>query len=319
MTEEELLQYLIKKLSPLGTIGGVGDDCAVIDEGDRWLLFTTDALVEGIHFDLSYFSPSHLGKKLAAVNLSDIAAMGGRPKYGLLTIGFSSAPQESFVKPFFDALETKLSQFGAYLVGGDIVKSPQRMFLNLVLLGEIAPGAAIFRSGANPGDLIFVSRPLGAASAGLELLQKGLSLPNSLACAQLEPEPEVELGQLLAESGLVSAMMDISDGLALDLTRLCQASTVGAEIEEESIPIAREIFKFSLSKEPIWYALSGGEDFALLFTVPPEKKAAIFSFLISTNRKPYLIGKIIDGNRVYLKQKDGIRKDISYLGFIHFG
>ncbi len=319
MTEEQLLQYLAQNLPRGRLITGVGDDCAVVEEGEQWLLLTTDAMVEGIHFELSYFGPAHLGRKLATINLSDIAAMGGRPKYALLTIGFPSSPQEDFVKAFFQALKGRLAEFGAQLVGGDTVRSPRGLFLNLALIGTTALGKAVFRSGAKVGDLIFVSRPLGAASAGLEQLQRGLSEPKPLIKAHLDPSPEVELGLRLAEAGLPSAMMDISDGLALDLTRLCQASGVGAEIREGEIPIASEIYQAKLSRPALWYALAGGEDFALLFTLPPEREKDLQALFSPLGRRPFKIGHIVqDKDKVYLLRKDGGKEEISSLGFDHF-
>ncbi len=319
MTEEQLLKYLAQNLPSGGLIAGVGDDCAVVEEGGQWLLLTTDAMVEGIHFELSYFSPTQLARKLAAINLSDIAAMGGRPKYALLTVGFPSPPQEDFIKAFFQALNERLAEFGAQLVGGDTVRSPSGLFLNLVLIGTTAPGKAIFRNGAKVGDSIFVSRPLGAASAGLEQLQKGLFETKALVEAHLDPTPEIELGSRLAESALPSAMMDISDGLALDLARLCRASKVGAEIHEEKIPLVPEIYQTKLSRPALWYALAGGEDFALLFTVPPEREKDLLALFSSLGRKPFKIGHIIpETDGIYLLRPEGIKEEISSLGFDHF-
>lgn len=320
MTEEQLLQYLAQNLPRERLIAGVGDDCAVVEEEGQWLLLTTDAMIEGIHFELSYFSPAYLARKLAAINLSDIAAMGGRPKYALLTIGFPAPPQEDFVKAFFQALNERLAEFGAQLVGGDTVRSPSGLFLNLVLIGTTAPGKTIFRNRAKVGDLVFVSRPLGAASAGLEQLQKGLFEPKALVEAHLDPTPEIELGSRLAEAGLPSAMMDISDGLAIDLARLCKASGVGAEIHEEKIPLMQEIYQTKLSRPALWYALAGGEDFALLFTLPPEREKDLWTLFSSLGRKPFKIGHIIPetNNVVYLLHQDGAKEEISSLGFDHF-
>jgi thiamine-monophosphate kinase len=208
--------------------------------------------------------------------------------------------------------------FEARLVGGDTVRSPGGLFLNLALVGEAASGKTVFRHGAKPGDLIFVSRPLGASSAGLELLQKGVHSPEPLIMAHLDPEPEVILGRSLAEKGLPSAMMDVSDGLALDLSRLCEASGVGAILEEEKIPVAAEILEAALSRDPLWYALSGGEDFALLFTVPRKEAEGVKAVFSALGRKAYPIGEITASPGILLKQPDGKTSPLSPQGFDHF-
>ena len=314
MTEEELLALLARKLTPHAreVICGVGDDCAVLEAGDHWLLLTVDTLVEEVHFSWRYFTPYELGRKLAAVNLSDIAAMGGRPTFALLSL---SAPrlEEEETKALFEGVLSRLSPFGAELIGGDVTRSPEGWVLSLTLLGRTAKGAAVFRNGANPGDLVFVSRPLGASAAALALWQKGIEPPADLKKAHLDPEPEVELGLLLAENGLASAMIDVSDGLLLDLNRLCEASGVGAELEVEKIPLAQGLTDLPLD-DPYALALSGGEDFALLFTVP-EEKARILERL---SPKPlYQVGRIIPQKGLFLLKR-GQRKKVSPRGFDHF-
>lgn len=306
MNEREWISYLKKYLYEKAPVFATyNEDTTVIKlEEDHYLLVTTDALVEGIHFDLSYFDFYSLGVKLAASNLSDIAAMGGRPKWALLTLGSPKPLEPAFVDPFMEGLISTLEKYSSHLTGGDTVKSPF-FFFSLTLIGET--DCPLLRRGAKPGDYLFVSKPLGGSSAFLRLI-KELPLeeiPEHLKRAHLRPEPEIELGLFL--KGVATSSIDISDGLLLDLSRLCEASKVSAEIEEEKIPLEdRATFE---------EALSGGEDYALLFTVPDEKV-----FLLKNSPKQvYLIGKIIEGDgKIFMKNKKGERQSLSPAGYDHF-
>jgi len=299
MTESEFLlrlrPYLYEKQ---GLVRSADEDGAVIAEGRNFRLYTVDALVEGIHFKWSYFTPYALGFKLAAVNLSDIAAMGGLPEWALLTLGFTEAPEEEWIEEFYRGLTEGLSRFGARLVGGDTVKSPV-FWAALFLSGRTQN--PILRKGASPGDLIYVSRPLGASAAALRYLLSGKEPPPELKKAHLFPEPEIPLGRLLSEKDLASAMIDVSDGLLLDLLRLCRTSEVGAEIEK--VPVAP-----GANEEE---ALSGGEDYALIFTVPRKKEKDL---LESVDRPLYRLGRIIPSRgKIYL-----YGKPVAPRGFDHF-
>ncbi len=316
MREEEILKFL-KERAEQGLLGAdLGDDCAVVEEDGKFLLLTTDALVEGVHFSQRYFSPYYLGRKLAAVNLSDVAAMGGVPSEALLTLGLPQAPKSVWIEAFFQGLVDRLAEFGSKLVGGDVVLSPGGIFLNLALLGR-SSWPPVRRSGAKPGDLVYVSRPLGASAAALELLQGVLPCPELLKRAHLDPEPELLLGQMLARKGLASAMMDISDGLALDLTRLCRASQVGALIKKEAIPVFNQLAELPLKKRPLDYALFGGEDYALLFTIPSEVRTSLESVAKRLGRTFYLIGEIEAGAELLLAEGNRVER-LSPQGFAHF-
>ncbi len=314
MTEEEFLKFLAESLRPHAReiVSGVGDDCAVIDAQDHWLLLTLDTFVEGVHFSWDYFSPYEVGRRLAAANLSDIAAMGGEPSFALLSFSVPSLEEEK-AKSFLTGLTDKLTAYGAELVGGDLTKSSAGWHLSLSLLGRTPKGAAIFRRGAEEGDLVFVSRPLGASAAALYLWQKGIEPPAPLKKAHLDPDPEVELGLLLSRHQLASAMIDVSDGLLLDLKRLCEASQKGAKLYLEKIPVAPELLRFSLD-DPLTFALGGGEDFALLFTVP-EDKVRILEQICP--RPLYQIGEIISSPGLY-SLESGQLKPLPSQGFDHF-
>ncbi len=307
MTEKEWLEYLKNYLSlSVHVLATYNEDCAVIQvEPSKFLLLTTDAMIERVHFDLSYFDFYSLGVKLANVNLSDIAAMGGEPKWALLTLGAPYPPSLDWIGPFMEGLTRALKKYGASLVGGDTVKSPQ-LFLNLSLIGET--DKPLLRSSAKPGDLILVSRPLGESSAFLRYLktQPLEKIPSNLKKAHLTPEPEIELGKKIKE--LANCAIDVSDGLLIDLYRICLASSVAAVIKEELIPIAQGA--------TIEEALSGGEDYALLFTV---EETSWLKLKEKLNSQIYPIGKILEGEpKIFIKKRKGEVEEVPPLGFDHF-
>jgi thiamine-monophosphate kinase len=308
VTEQEWIEYLRRFLPQNKEIlASAEEDCAVIKLQEKnYLLFTTDALVEGIHFKLDYYTFFDLGYKLSAVNLSDIAAMGGTPLYAVLTLGSSLALDKAWLDPLLEGINACLGKYSAKLVGGDTVKSTV-FFVNLALIGVTE--RPVLRSTAKPGDEVFVSRPLGASSAFLRLIkEKPLEeIPAEVRLAHLRPEPEVELGRELSQ--IAESMIDISDGLLLDLYRICRSSNVGAIIEVDKIPVA--------SWATLDDALAGGEDFALLFTVSKEKLCAIPKIEESLNRKLYKIGEIIPERKLFLKENGGLR-EIAPRGYDHF-
>ncbi len=306
MNEREWIDYLKRYLYENPPIFATyNEDATVIKfKENYYLLITTDSMVEGVHFDLSYFDFYSLGVKLATSNLSDIAAMGGTPRWALLTLGSPGPLESSFIDPFMEGLISTLEKYSAYLTGGDTVKSPF-FFFSLALIGET--DKPLLRKGAKKGDYIFVSRPLGGSSAFLRWIRtKALEeIPENLKKAHLKPEAEIELG--LAIKNWANSAIDISDGLLLDLSRICKASGVSAEIEEEKIPIEEGA---TLDE-----ALSGGEDYALLFTVPEEN----LSFFKTLSRKLFCIGKIIEGDgEIFMINKKGERKAPLPQGFDHF-
>lgn len=311
MTEKEWIKYLKKFLYEKDPVFAThNEDCSVVKiSQNKYFLFTTDALVEGIHFDLRFTDFYSLGLKLAASNLSDIAAMGGNPKWALLTIGSPKPPEKDWIDPFMKALTSLLKKYKAQLIGGDTVKSPF-YFFNLALTGET--NLPLLRRGAKLGDLIYVSKPLGGSAAFLRYIKNNTPLekiPTSIKQAYLKPEPEITLGKALRK--IAHAVIDISDGLLLDLHRICEASKVSAELEEEKIPI----LKGALLQD----ALSGGEDYALLFTVPEEKKEKLIQISKNLKKPIFYIGRIIKGkNKIFLKTMEGGRKEIPPLGYDHF-
>jgi thiamine-monophosphate kinase len=316
----------------------IGDDCAVVvPSPDRYLIITTDTLVESIHFDLDYFDPWHLGRKTAAVNLSDVGAMGGDPRWALLNLAVRPGMTDRFWDSFSKGLISRLSEYGVSLVGGDTVSAPDRLSLSLTLIGEVKKGKWLSRSHAQPDDLIYCSGNLGEAAAGLELLRKykekrnpfkgrkgahGISraVLKHLVNRHLDPEPRVTLGQALAANGMVQTAIDVSDGIATDLAHVCKNSRVGAEVWAREMPVSRALKKTAgiLGISSLDLALTGGEDFELLWTVSEKMESEVRKIAAKIlGYRPFRIGKIVQGDRVILKTSQG-SKDITYQGYEHY-
>lgn len=304
---------------------GIGDDCAAIKRGDGLVeLVTTDTLIEKVHFDLAWHPPELLGRKAAAVNLSDVAAMGGQPRYCLLSLALPADFTESWLEQFMGGFLAILAEHGTQLIGGDTVKSEGGHLISVTVMGEAPASEILLRSAARPGDLVMVSGSLGQAAAGLEICRRGLDTGNTgwreLCAAHLDPSPETALGRVLAASGLVNAMMDLSDGLATDLAHLCEESGVGAEIDAASLPVSDALLAAaeSLGCEPMSWALSGGEDYRLLFTVPAGNSEELRELIQQElSRDIFPVGRIVEGQGVVLVD-EGKRLDIAYQGYDHF-
>lgn len=271
----------IKNIKNKYDLRRIGDDCAVLPKDDETdMVITTDMLVEDIDFRLDWTSPEFLGHKALGISLSDVAAMGAEPKWALLSIGL---PESLWVTDFLDSLYLgwhKLAkQLGVELVGGDISRVPDKVTIDSIVLGDVPKGRAVLRSGASAGQGIYITGPLGASSGGLQLLKEGVRFsetigPNhsTLLLEHLRPNPRIWTGKKLREDNIASAMMDISDGLSSDIRHLCDASGVGARLFADQIPIHPRIFStFNALAEELNFALHGGEDFELLFTVDEEK------------------------------------------------
>jgi thiamine-monophosphate kinase len=299
-----------------GVVLGIGDDAAVIKRGRQNLILTTDLLIEGSHFVRSLHPPFELGRKSLAVNISDIAAMGGRPLYALLGLGLPPETPRSWVERFFAGLKSSAREFGVRLIGGDLSRS-RTIVISMTLIGEGT--SYVRRSGGRPGHLLFVSGFPGQAHAGLELLKKGTKRGGGrgaerLIKAFLDPVPQVELGLALARRAAASAMLDTSDGLSVDIGNLCRESGVGAEILAENIPLSLELKR--LRKNPLQDALYGGEDYGLLFAVPPARLPEIKK--LQKRFKLTQIGRLISGRKVFLVHPTGQRTLFTPQGFRHF-
>ncbi|WP_417913076.1 thiamine-phosphate kinase [Candidatus Electronema sp. TJ] len=329
MNELELIEH-IRQLADGGTEGlllGIGDDCAVVEKGGGmvWLL-TMDTLVESIHFRRDWHPPELLGRKTVAVNVSDIAAMGGRPLFVLLSLGLPADFDPAWARQFMQGVIAACQEQGCLLIGGDTVCSPEQISLTLTVIGEMQKEQVLRRDTAQPGDTIFVSGPLGWSAAGLSLLQAEKTLADAawrqLILAHLDPQPRVELGRFLAQTGLVHAMMDMSDGLATDLAQICKASKVGAVIKADLLPGGEKLAGAAalLNKDcTLRWMLSGGEDYELLFTAAEGDGERLKQAAAAQGWTIYPAGEISDGTGLKLVRSDGrIEENISFQGFDHF-
>ncbi|MFZ5646462.1 MAG: thiamine-phosphate kinase [Bacillota bacterium] len=262
-------------------IKGIGDDAAVLAVSrGKLLLVSCDMMVDGVHFMREKISPFKLGHKAVAVNLSDIAAMGGIPRHVLVSMALPPSVTVIEVEDMFSGMKSLLSRWSVNLVGGDTVKS-QTMTIDVTILGEADPGSVLTRSGARPGDIIMVTGYLGDSAAGLEILVDEKLCEKisgedreALLEAHLMPVPRLEQSRLLAGMGCVTAMMDLSDGLGGDIKHICENSGVGAKLFLDRLPYSGSAARAAhlAGKKVTDWALNGGEDYELLFTVPPGRE-----------------------------------------------
>lgn len=260
---------------------GIGDDAAIIQQRTGFdTVVTADLLVEDVDFRLGRgrISPRDLGHRALAVSLSDVAAMGARPRFCLLSVGVPRGRWRGrFLEEFYAGVRSLAEAHGVLIIGGDTSRTPERVVIDSIVLGEVRSGRAVLRSGARAGDQIFVTGSLGGAAAGLKILESGVvrkskalrrSKTIGLIARQLRPVPRVEWGALLGERRLANAMIDLSDGLSSDLAHVCRESRVGARVEAASLPLDPLLESNGIiADEALSLALDGGEDFELLFTV----------------------------------------------------
>ena len=322
--ENEIIERIIKHYAfPHPMLKkGIGDDAAVwLAPGAReFQLVATDMLVEEVDFRREWITPRELGRKAIAVNLSDLGAMGARPRFFTVSLGMPKNVTNRRLRGFYDGLTSCGFEHGAVLAGGDL-SGADKITISITVLGESENRKILYRSGGRPGDLLYVTGTLGKSAAGLKLLQQGITRSRSVymreaLCAHRTPEPRCAVGQWLAQSGNVRCMMDISDGLSSDLLRMCAASGVDAEISAEKIPVFAE--SASWGCDPLELALSGGEDYELLFAVPRAKKHFLEN--MPTGFPPVAhIGTMLEGNgKVWIAGGGKKRRRLPVKGFDHF-
>lgn len=279
-------RFPVSASHPSSLLFGIGDDAAVIKQlSGRETVITADLLIEEVDFRRSTMPPRLLGHKALAVSLSDIAAMGAQPLWALVSLGVPREIWDSnFVDDFYEGFFALADYYGVALVGGDVSRTPDKIIVDSIVLGEAKSGRAVLRSGARPGDHIFVTGTLGGAAAGFRLLESGARLGEEsnfgrkgrevkqLLLRHLRPEPRVRWGALLGAERLATAMIDLSDGLSSDLAHLCRESRTGALVEASRLPINPSVRRVCGRRalDPLALALHGGEDFELLFTIRPR-------------------------------------------------
>ena len=268
------------------TVLSIGDDAAVLDHFGKQIVVTTDLLIEGVHFDMVYTPLTHLGYKSVIVNLSDIYAMNATPAQITLSIGISNRFSVEALEEFYEGVYAACEKYNVDLVGGDTTTSNKGFIISVTAIGEVAPGRFVKRDGAKKGDLVCVSGDLGAAYLGLLLMERekkifmespsvqpDLESQDYILRRLLKPEARKDIISFFEENGILpTSMMDISDGLSSELLHICKQSNTGCVLHEDKIPIAEEArqFAFKLDLDPTACALSGGEDYELLFTVKQE-------------------------------------------------
>ncbi len=330
LTEDELVAAIRKVLSgeAPGVVVGAGDDAAVVEPGTGEQVLTTDMLVEGVHFDRRLVSARDLGYKAIVVNVSDVAAMAASPRYALVGLALTAEVEASWVIELYGGMRTACDEYALTLVGGDLDRA-EEVVVAVMVVGEVAPGRAVRRSGARVGDRLVVTGSLGAAAGGLALSRShpsrlgealGSEWGRRLLDAHRRPVARVGEAQTLAQAG-ATAMIDLSDGLAKDLSRLCAESGVGARVDLASVPVAEALgpAERALGVVPLELALSGGEDYELLATL--DASAVDGARLELHDRYGVTItdiGAIIEEGLIAV-DPDGRESPLEPKGWDHFG
>src|SRR5689334_6477025 len=319
-------------LSTQSLVTGIGDDAAVFrNSSGKETIVSVDLLIEDIDFRRTTTPPYLLGHKALAVSLSDLAAMGSRPLWAMISIGVpEDVWQTDFVDRLYDGWLDLANHYGVQLIGGDTSRAHEHIVIDSIAIGECSAGLAVKRAGASPGDHIFVTGSLGAAAAGLRLIERGAHLAEQnlgdedsqkldhVLLRQLRPEPRVGWGIVLGEERLATSMIDLSDGLSSDLNRLCTASNVGALIDSGLLPVDDRVTERCGRRalDPLQLALHGGEDFELLFTVKPEDVARLPKRVDGVEIKR--IGEVMDVSHG-VKVSEGSRIwELKPGGWVHF-
>lgn len=329
--EEALIERVVARYGLAKSGGrlvvGVGDDAAVLDTGDpgAYTLVTTDMLTERMDFRLDIITPYQLGWKSLAVNISDIAAMGGEPTWAFVSLGFRPDTEVEFVDEFYRGMTDCAARFGASIAGGDMNSVAGDYAISVTQLGSVEPSRLALRSTARPGDRILVTGFLGDSLGGLELLlaygfDEANRISKPLVDAHLTPIPGVPEARAATGTGYVRAMMDLSDGLGADLPKLCRASQVGAVVYADRLTISdhlRDAAKI-LGKDPVRLAAGGGEDFELLMAVAPEHVETVIQAVeAATGTRATCVGEVVEGSAAEIVGPDGSRGPIEG-GWEHF-
>lgn len=307
---------------------GIGDDVAVLADGEGLILATVDSQVEDVHFLRELITPRQLGRRALAISLSDIAAMGGQPQYALVSLALPSDTDVAWVEEVYRGLREEGDRFGTAIVGGNMASSPERAFVDVTVLGRVDRARLLLRSGAHPGDRVVVTGSLGDAAAGLTVaLEPELpvtpSARASLLTRYLTPTPRLAEAAVIAQSGAATAMIDVSDGLSSDIGHICDRSEVGVRLWAERLPISSAArHAAELADKPAWrLPLGASDDYELCFTVPPEATDALIAQVPQETGTPVtVIGEILPPQEGrWLALEDGREVPLKATGWQHFG
>jgi thiamine-monophosphate kinase len=326
MTEDRMVEVFRRISAPrVSSLRvGIGDDAAVVRPAgarEDWLI-TTDLLLEDVDFRRNWSTPAQLGHKALAVNLSDLAAMGARPRLFFVSLALPSECRSGWIRSFYRGMISLGKRWDAGLAGGDLSRSDSGILISITAVGESASRKVLLRTGAKPGDLLCVTGTLGKAAAGLSLLEAGRCRGRNAAeraalSAQRTPEPRCEVGHWLAKRRLATAAMDLSDGLSSDLRRLAASSGVGATVDGSRLPVFTDSARWGF--DPLRLALHGGEDFELLFTVPARRLAQLMQRYPPGFPPISVIGSITRHRRIQWRPAPDARLSaLEPLGWDHF-
>jgi len=325
MGEFEFIRFLEKENSNFfnkEVIKGIGDDCAVIEKDkDSVILISTELFIEDIHFLRKKTPPYELGIKVINASLSDIAAMGGVPLYLLSSVSIPKDTEMDYLKILYRGIKDACSRYKVDIVGGDTSSSIDRISICITVIGEMEKRKVVYRKGARPGDLIYITGYLGNSAAGLLLLKEEIDAPMDIKKRLIDshnmPEPDILAGRIASEYEFASAMIDISDGLVADLNHICEQSNVGAILNLEDIPISKELL-FLKEKLSIYeLALYGGEDYKLIIIVRSEKRRSFEETFKKNGILFFKIGEIIKEKGIKISSKEGM-KELEIRGYEHF-
>jgi len=313
-------------IRPERVVRGIGDDAAAFrTDGRRLSLVTTDLMIERVHFLRDAITGRDLGYKSLAVNLSDIAAMGGSAREAFVSIAIPEACELGYLDDIFQGMKELGARHGVNILGGDTTGSPQDLIISITVYGEVPETELLTRDAARPGDVIFTTGCLGDSRSGLHLILNHIPADTpeleALRAAHLHPEPHLSEGRLLASTGGVHAAIDVSDGLSSDLGHILEESRVGARIWAEQLPISENLRHYCrrFAKSPVEYALSGGEDYVLLVTAAADHANAINrAFETAFGRPLHAIGEITDSRTMELVGPGAAITPIAPSGWDHF-
>ena len=305
--EFDLIKHISARPIREEVICGIGDDAAVIKNGNKFLLLTTDTIVEEDHFSFSYFTPEQIGIKAIESNLSDIAAMGGKPLYVLVSLVLKSDSTMYMVEEIYKGMRERCKKHNVDIIGGDTTHGDTNV-ITITLIGETDKKHLCMRKDAKVGDLVFVTGSLGASTAGLHLFRKGIKEFTATKKYHTTPQSRLDVSWKIAD--YANAMEDISDGLASELRNISEQSKCGAIIYADKVPIDKQTHTAAQAcgEDALDFALYGGEDFELVYTVSKEKSKKAYG---------YCVGEIIKDNEVYLKRDNKLTKLIKF-GYDHF-